>query len=264
MGQNTEGEPVKEPRIQADIVAFDWGNTLVMDPFPNIVRDIAVKIVESLHSAVPDFQVSPTDILETWSRVNKEVNFPYASHFAQEEVFIQHALKQLGFPDAEIPILSPEILVMYREEFRKRLENDTELQNELKTTFLGLYNKGKKIAVLSNDRASTPRSTLAWLGVAHLVSAFVTSEEVRIEKPDPVFFNATAERVGLKLKGMVYVGDDPVRDVDGAHKAGVKAILFIPKSEHQSSTSWRDYSTKPEHAPEAIIHKLSELVNIIV
>jgi len=61
----------------------------------------------------------------------------------------------------------------------------------------------------------------------------VTSAEVGVEKPDPAIFHAALNKAGVKPEEAIYVGDDYNNDVQGAERAGLKALLLDRQGKHQ-------------------------------
>jgi len=61
----------------------------------------------------------------------------------------------------------------------------------------------------------------------------VTSVEVGVEKPDPAIFHAALNKASVKPEEAVYVGDDYNNDVQGAERAGLKAVLLDRQNRHQ-------------------------------
>ena len=61
--------------------------------------------------------------------------------------------------------------------------------------------------------------------LAHLV----ISSEVGWRKPARAFFAAVVGAAGVAPGEVLHVGDDPVNDVEGARRAGLKALLFGPR-----------------------------------
>jgi len=55
------------------------------------------------------------------------------------------------------------------------------------------------------------------------------SEESGRLKPDPLSFLELARKMGKKPEEMLYVGNRISYDINGAHAAGMKAALIIPK-----------------------------------
>ncbi len=75
------------------------------------------------------------------------------------------------------------------------------------------------------------RAALARVGLADLVDDVVSSRDVGAAKPDPFFFRAALLRAGrygvpLRARDAVMVGDSWPNDVEGARRAGLRAIWF--------------------------------------
>ena len=260
MAELEEGSTREKEPLEGSSIVFDWGNTLVFDPFDTLLPIVTEKAVgitqDRFHLSLDGGRFS-----EAWSNANSTLNFQFASHFSQEEPWIQAGLKEAEVPDDIRVLLAPQILAEYRNSFRNLLQNDPR-RTELKETLEALRNRGKHLAVLSNDRSFTPRATLTWLGIANLFDHFLTSEEIGIEKPDPRVFEVASQRFGRPISDVIYVGDDPIRDVQCAHNAGAKAILYVPPEKYRSTKSWRDYSVSPDKEDRRV-DKFSDLLTVI-
>lgn len=246
--------------LEGNSIVFDWGNTLVLDPFDKIAPKASRQAAKSAKVQF-DFELDPDSFLRAWIKANDEINFQFASHFSQEEPWIQAALREIGVPADIRALLAPQILGHYRLTFKALLEADPR-REEIHATLEELRGRGKHLAVLSNDRTFTPQSTLKWLGVIDLFDHFLTSEEIGIEKPDPRVFSVASERFGKPIADIIYVGDDPIRDVQCAHQAGAKAVLYVPPEEFRSAKSWRDYSAQSDK-PDATVHQFRDLLKVI-
>jgi putative hydrolase of the HAD superfamily len=64
------------------------------------------------------------------------------------------------------------------------------------------------------------------------VRHFVISAEVGWRKPAPAFFAAIRKETGLAPECILFIGDDPENDFDGARAAGMRALLFDPHNRH--------------------------------
>jgi FMN hydrolase / 5-amino-6-(5-phospho-D-ribitylamino)uracil phosphatase len=90
------------------------------------------------------------------------------------------------------------------------------------------------------------------VGIAHLFRTSVAAYEIGCAKPEPAIFLAACEALGVAPEETVYVGDDPLLDVEGAQKAGLQGVL-LRRTELPSRRL-------PAHlAPDASVATLTEL-----
>jgi HAD superfamily hydrolase (TIGR01509 family) len=105
-----------------------------------------------------------------------------------------------------------------------------------------------ELGALTNGNADIHRLGLA----AHFGFAF-SAEQVGAPKPAPDLFHAALEHTGCRPEEVVYVGDDPFKDVDAAKSVGLHTI-------------WCRNDARPgpgETAPDQIIDQIRELPEAI-
>jgi putative hydrolase of the HAD superfamily len=91
-----------------------------------------------------------------------------------------------------------------------------------------LRSRGLKIGVVSNW--DTRLKTISeGLGLTPLVDFIVISAEVGVRKPDPGIFRMALDRAGVRAEDAIHVGDLLEEDVEGARRAGVRAVLIDRK-----------------------------------
>jgi len=80
------------------------------------------------------------------------------------------------------------------------------------------------------------------------------SSEIGWRKPAPEFFAAVRKSVELPAEQILYVGDDPVNDYEGAIQASMRAVLFDPNGRY------------PNHSPNPIrsIQRLNDLLPLLM
>lgn len=88
-----------------------------------------------------------------------------------------------------------------------------------------LQTRGKRLAIISNFSPNC-ESLLGRLGLAHYFDFFVVSGILGIEKPDPRIFQEAIRASGKDVSELVYIGDSVFHDVEGAHGAGLDAVLL--------------------------------------
>jgi len=105
-----------------------------------------------------------------------------------------------------------------------------------------------KVGSISNGVAD-----LEEIGIAHHFHYSIAAHQSGTAKPDPVIFHRACDALGVLPAEAVYVGDDPVLDVQGAQQAGLRAV-WMDRSAHGVA------QTLPPHIrPDAICTTLAEL-----
>lgn len=87
-----------------------------------------------------------------------------------------------------------------------------------------LHSLSVPIGIISNWDYSLHR-IVDMLGLRSYLQFDLASLEEGPEKPDPHLFNLAADRFGLKTSEILYVGDNPIDDLQGARGAGMSALL---------------------------------------
>jgi putative hydrolase of the HAD superfamily len=87
--------------------------------------------------------------------------------------------------------------------------------------------RGYRLGLASNYD-SRLRSVVAGLPELAPVQHLVISSEVGWRKPAPEFFAALVRQAGLAPEAILFVGDDPVNDHEGARAAGLRSLLLDP------------------------------------
>lgn len=85
---------------------------------------------------------------------------------------------------------------------------------------------GRKVGVLSNElELFYGRDTMASLDILTLMDSMVDATHTKILKPDPRAYALGCEALGLAPHDIVFV-DDQQRNIEGARRAGLDAVLF--------------------------------------
>jgi putative hydrolase of the HAD superfamily len=97
---------------------------------------------------------------------------------------------------------------------------------QLATTLDALAAAGLELGVVSNGRTSAQQRKLEVLGVLQRLDVVLISEAFGIEKPDARIFLAAAEQLGVAPEQCMFVGDNPLKDVQAAAALGMLAVWF--------------------------------------
>jgi 2-haloacid dehalogenase len=111
-----------------------------------------------------------------------------------------------------------------------------------------------KLCLITNGLSLVQRGRLAASGMAGYFSAVLISEELGIAKPDPRFFHAASEALGIACEELLCIGDSPAADIAGARAAGIDACWFAPEG-----TAWPG----PGERPLFVLHDLRNIVNYV-
>ncbi len=85
-----------------------------------------------------------------------------------------------------------------------------------------------RLCLVTNGISLVQRGRLAASGLGPFFAAVLVSEELGFAKPDPRFFTAACDAIGLAPSDVVCVGDNPAADVAGARGAGIDACWYAP------------------------------------
>jgi putative hydrolase of the HAD superfamily len=83
-----------------------------------------------------------------------------------------------------------------------------------------------RTGLITNGRSLGQRNKLRSAGLEGLFDAVSISEEVGVKKPDPGIFKHCLEQLAVDVTQVVYVGDNPLNDIEPAHRMGMKTVWF--------------------------------------
>jgi putative hydrolase of the HAD superfamily len=109
-------------------------------------------------------------------------------------------------------------------------------------TLISLRADGRKTGIISNGSAVVQNGKIDATGLRPLVDAVLISETEGLRKPDRRIFELALHRIGVAAHETIFVGDNPIADVDGARNAGLIAVWF------RGTSAWPEGVTPPEHA----------------
>ena len=89
-------------------------------------------------------------------------------------------------------------------------------------TLAALRRRGIKLGVMSNGWTDFQLRTLVASGLEDTVDAVLISQAEGLRKPDRRLFERAAVQLGVATKECLFVGDNPVADIDGARGAGMR------------------------------------------
>jgi putative hydrolase of the HAD superfamily len=139
-----------------------------------------------------------------------------------DEIFIaytRHIIEQMGGRGAEVEAAAREI---YRE---WALCHHFELFEEVPAVLRELAAGGVRVGLISNSHRCLA-SFQSHFELQGLIAAAVSSAEHGLMKPHPSIFRAALQLADVSASEAVMVGDSVRQDVEGALKAGMRAMLL--------------------------------------
>jgi HAD superfamily hydrolase (TIGR01549 family) len=118
---------------------------------------------------------------------------------------------------------------------------------------LSQLQKKYRLVLVSNGSSNIQRRKIIAAGLNPFFSDTILSGEVRSPKPRRTIFQQALERCGYPPQQVLFVGDDPIADISGAHSIGMK-------------TCWISYGKRyPGRipAPDYTVDSLPELRRIL-
>ena len=107
----------------------------------------------------------------------------------------------------------------YQPEMQRQVRPDLEVNAFL----VRLNERGVPWGIVTNGRSSQHDKCRA-AGLDRLAPFIIVSEEAGYRKPDPAIFRDALARTGIEVPDQVmFVGDNPEADIDGAKRFGMKA-----------------------------------------
>ncbi len=118
-----------------------------------------------------------------------------------------------------------------------------------------LKEQGRKTGLISNTMWPTTahHADLERFGLAPYLDIEIYSADARVWKPSPKIFNLALDALGSPTDRALFVGDNPVDDITGAHNTGMPAIWILTG----------EYPLEAGGHADAIIHELPELLPLL-
>ena len=128
---------------------------------------------------------------------------------------------------------------------------------EVLSSLQGKYKMGViSDAIFSPGRAL--RQLLADYDIQKYFTSFIFSDEIGCAKPNAAVFEAAAQALGVKPSEIVHIGDRELKDIDGPHAVGARAVLCTVVKDRCSENTTADAICSNFPDLPAILEKLNE------
>jgi HAD superfamily hydrolase (TIGR01662 family) len=238
--------------LNKDIKAIflDVGNTLrVVVPDKTFMEAAKRQLAELVGT-----QMSPDaffELLEERYKVLRKRAKEELVEASEREMWTQWMLPD--FPPEKIGPLSGKLTRLWRDSDGRRLPRP-----DVKDTVLELSRRGYLLGIIANTITETEiPDYLEEYGLTDYFKTVVLSSKLGIRKPNPEIYLEAARRIGVEPEKCVYVGDNPVRDVEGTRAAGYGMMILILEPE-----TLKKEPPTGEAKPDHTIREIKDLLEI--
>lgn len=237
-------------RQDIEAIFLDVGNTLrivLEEPefSQNAMREL-MRLVGTNESQEEFF----AKLEERWKkyRKNSKTNLVEASEY---DLWTKYLL-----PDYPAELVGPQhgrLTRLWRDRDGRRVP-----RHDARETIIELHRRGYLLGIIANTITETEIPD--WMeadGVKQYFKTVILSSIVGIRKPNPEIYWLAAREIGVEPAKCAYLGDNPVRDVEGTRAAGFGMMVLFD----EPATTAKEPPTD-DHKPDFIIKETRELLDI--
>jgi putative hydrolase of the HAD superfamily len=154
--------------------------------------------------------------------------------------------------------IAPDITDWYEQEHLLRMRDGLELKPDCHATLATLKARSLYLSVVSNIDDDMLDPIVAREGLHQYLDHWTSSEAAQSCKPHRRFFELCLEKSGLAAHEVLFVGDSPEHDIDGAARVGMQTALIVNEGSEPPLQSGRARAT-----PDHVIHSLTGLLDLV-
>lgn len=233
-----------------EVIFIDVGNTLRVlvedEPYQAQARKQIAALVGTSDSPEVFCQ-----LLDARYKVYRKWAFETMLEASEKELWTRWMLPD--WPTERIAPLSGDLTFLYRQTMGRRFARP-----DARDTVIELSRRGYGLGILSNTitELEIPR----WLeedGLSQYFPTVILSSILGHRKPGPEIYHEAARQAGVDPGRCVYVGDNPVRDVEGCREAGFAMVIIL-----LDPTDPDPKKPDPNNQPDLVIGSLAELLDV--
>lgn len=234
-------------KIKAKALIFDFDNTLV--DTHSAISGAYSKVVELISS---NSGMDSNYLMQQLLKAQKEVidDVPLVSRQYDRKAVIKKLNENLSLNMDENQVEK------LAQTFYDFILEKIEYPNDTEEILRALKSMGKKLGLLTDTdvRPGLKRRRLNSLSFTKLFDAvLIAGEDIQQRKNSPIPFIELARLLDAEPENTLVIGDRMDADIDNAKEAGMKAVLidkYLPPN-------------KGIHEPDAVIHELKQLLDIV-
>ena len=233
-----------------EAIFLDVGNTLrivVEDPeFSQNAMQELMTLVGAKESQAEFF----AKVEQRWKAYRK-ISKTKLVEACEADLWTKHLLPD--YPVERIAPLHGKLTRLWRDRDGRRVP-----RHDAKETIIELHRRGYLLGIIANTITETEIPD--WMesdGVKHYFKTVILSSKVGIRKPNPEIYWMAAREIGVEPAKCAYLGDNPVRDVEGTRAAGYGMMILFD----EPATTAKEPPTG-DHVPDHVIRETRELLDI--
>jgi len=233
-----------------EAIFLDVGNTLrivVEDPeFSQNAMQELMTLVGAKESQAEFF----AKVEQRWKAYRK-ISKTELVEACEADLWTKHLLPD--YPVERIAPLHGKLTRLWRDRDGRRVP-----RHDAKETIIELHRRGYLLGIIANTITETEIPD--WMesdGVKQYFKTVILSSKVGIRKPNPEIYWMAAREIGVEPAKCAYLGDNPVRDVEGTRAAGYGMMILFD----EPATTAKEPPTG-DHVPDHVIRETRELLDI--
>ena len=233
-----------------DTIFFDVGNTLRVVVKDKDFSDAAEAEIMRLVGTTEPHDEFFEKLEARWKAYRKGVKQSLLDA-GEMELWSQHLL-----PDYDTELIcrnASRLTRLWRDHDGRRVARP-----DVKPTLIELDRRGYTMGIIANTITETEIPD--WMfedQVARFFKTVILSSKVRLRKPDPAIYLLACRAIGKQPENCAYVGDNPIRDVQGTRDAGFAMMIRIDEPDTLINEP-QEITLHPDHT----ITKISDLLDI--
>ena len=125
------------------------------------------------------------------------------------------------------------------------------------TVLENIRNMGLKTGIVTNGSSDLQKQKVSLLNLEKYIDEIVYAGDFERQKPYPDSFISAAERLGENPENLIFVGDHPEFDIEGARNAGFKTLWV------KTGGSWNEDFTRADFELDSI-EGIPALLDILI
>ena len=233
-----------------DTIFFDIGNTLRIVTKDKTFSDAAEQELMQLVGATEPHDVFFDKLNERWNTYRKAAKSGHLDA-SEMELWSQHLLPD--YPIDLVCSVAGRLTRLWRDHDGRRVARP-----DVKDTLIELDRRGYTMGIIANTITETEIPD--WIiedGVARYFKTVILSSKVRLRKPDPEIYRLACRAIDKPPVQCAYIGDNPIRDVQGTREAGFSMMVRIDEPD--------TLAKEPQELKQNVdytITRISELLDI--